>query len=318
MENFYRTLVLILLGIIIYLTIGHFLAGIVSAFVIAFFMLPIHRFFIRKLPNRISAFLLVFFLLAVLFTSIYFVSDELVGQARQYIDQDTVDGLTELVSRRLDMPGLEEYAGTITERIREVLLSTAVAAVSNIPAIATTFLLTFFLSYYLLVHWDSVAAFIKKAVPFRRKETIDRIKDSFYKIFYGLSIIALIEFTISLIGFSLAGVKLYLFLALLVGIAAFVPFFGPIMVWLPLMIYFLLIGNTTSAVIVLITGLILTVFVDNILVNILVGKRSNINPAFMILGILGGVPLFGLFGFIVGPLLIIIFVEYTKEYLERV
>jgi predicted PurR-regulated permease PerM len=108
------------------------------------------------------------------------------------------------------------------------------------------------------------------------------------------------------------------FLALLVAVGAFIPLVGPITIWLPIFIFQLIIGDTTAAIIVLITGLILSIGIDNFLVHIIVGRTSDINPAFMILGVLGGVGIFGLFGFIIGPIVLIVFVEFLKQYVEEV
>jgi predicted PurR-regulated permease PerM len=319
MKNYlYPTIFLVILGLLVLFMVRGFLSGIISAFVIAFFMLPIFRWINKKVPKTLAAMAIIFSLILLLFIVISYISMEITRQALEYIGQEDIKSTASIFLANLPFksPALYSFIDTFSAKMREVLISVATSFVANLPAIAINVLLTFFLSYYLLVHWNEAAGYMRKVIPIREESTLKRLHASFYNIFYGLSIIAIIEFFISLVGFWLAGVPLFLFLALLVAISAFVPMFGPVTIWLPLFLYYILAGNMYAAIIILITGLIMTLIIDNFVVNIVVGKTANINPAFMILGILGGMGLFGFFGFILGPLLMITFFAFLEEYVE--
>lgn len=317
-KRLYSTLVLVVFGSIIFLLLRDFITGILSAFVLTLLMLPLFRYINKKIPRRIAALLIILILIILLFVLFYFISIELMRQASAYIPQNSIQNT---LNQSLDgiiqkWPAVEGFITTFSESIRGVLINIAISITTNIPGIAINILVTFFLTYYLLLNWEDVSVFMKKAFPLKSKEAYSNIRGSFYKIFYGITIIATIEFIIALIGFWIAGVPLYLFLALLVGVAAFVPFFGPMTVWLPMFIYYLIAANYYSAIVVLITGITLTVGVENILEQIIIGRTSKINPGIMMLGILGGVIFFGFFGFIIGPLFLITFIEFFKEYLN--
>ena len=98
---------------------------------------------------------------------------------------------------------------------------------------------------------------------------------------------------------------------------AFIPGLGSAIVWVPLAIYYLFFENWFTFIGVVVTGVILSVFVDTILRTKLLGKKSNINPYIMLIGILGGISLFGIFGFIIGPLILIYSLKIIREYLKR-
>ena len=69
-----------------------------------------------------------------------------------------------------------------------------------------------------------------------------------------------------------------------------------------------------DSVIILAFGLFTSIYLDTMLRTKMSGKESNIHPIVMLLGIMGGTPLLGLAGIVVGPLLL----SYTLEILEEV
>jgi predicted PurR-regulated permease PerM len=317
-DRIYPIVFLFLLGIVVFMIIDNFVPGIISAFVISFFMLPLYGKLSRKMSNKISALAVITIIIIFIFALIYFVSSNLVNQITTYINEQ--NGSSRVFIEKVSelSPTIAKFIEESTNRIGEVLLNLSLSVAKNIPNIIINAILSIFLTYYILLNWKGISSFFIKAIPFKNKKLIERVKKSSFKILYGFSIIAGIEFVISAIGFYIAGLKLYLFLALLVAVGAFIPLVGPITIWLPIFIFQLIIGDTTAAIIVLITGLILSIGIDNFLVHIIVGRTSDINPAFMILGVLGGVGIFGLFGFIIGPIVLIVFVEFLKQYVEEV
>lgn len=72
--------------------------------------------------------------------------------------------------------------------------------------------------------------------------------------------------------------------------------------------------KTGTAIGVLITGLILST--DTILRPKIIGSVSNINSFIMLLGVLGGIALFGLLGFIIGPVVLVFSIKLLKESVE--
>jgi len=64
---------------------------------------------------------------------------------------------------------------------------------------------------------------------------------------------------------------------------------------------------------VVITGLIISIFIENFVFAQVVGRQAKIHPLIVLIGVFGGVPLFGIFGFIIGPLLLV----YTINLIEN-
>lgn len=128
---------------------------------------------------------------------------------------------------------------------------------------------------------------------------------------------AILEFFIAYVGFSLSGVEAALIMAAIVFVLAFIPSIGPIMVWGPLAIYYIANQQYDVAVGVTIVGIILTVGIETILYARWIGDRTRIHPFVMLIGVIGGINLFGIFGFIIGPLILASAIDVVSGAMEK-
>ena len=97
--------------------------------------------------------------------------------------------------------------------------------------------------------------------------------------------------------------KLIFLFSVLATIAAVLPIIGPFLVWLPIVIYLLMSGNAFSAIGVLIFGIIAS-NIDNVLRPLFISKMTRISSAVILVGMVGGLFLFGILGLILGPLIL--------------
>lgn len=98
--------------------------------------------------------------------------------------------------------------------------------------------------------------------------------------------------------------------------ASFVPVFGPSLVWGPVAVALLLDHHPTSAVFTVIWGLgVVMAAADYIIRPRLVGaSRNGGHPLLILLGVLGGLKIFGIMGLIAGPVLMSLFVATLRIY----
>ena len=57
--------------------------------------------------------------------------------------------------------------------------------------------------------------------------------------------------------------------------------------------------------------------IDNILKPKIIGDKGGLHPVLVLLGVVGGLQLFGFIGVIVGPILLAILVTFVKIYEEE-
>lgn len=142
----------------------------------------------------------------------------------------------------------------------------------------------------------------------------DRISVAVSGVVKGQFMIALIQATASFVGFTIFGVPNALLLACMVILAAFIPTFGTGLVITPIVVYLYLTGHIGSAIGMAIWGAACVGLIDNVLSAKLISSRVRLHPLLIIFAILGGIVSFGVFGVLLGPILMAIFVALVEIY----
>jgi predicted PurR-regulated permease PerM len=91
---------------------------------------------------------------------------------------------------------------------------------------------------------------------------------------------------------------------------------GAGIVAIPLGIIELITGNVGGGIFILLAFILVINNIDNILRPRLVGKDAHLHPALTLVGILGGLELFGFFGILVGPIVLILLVTSLEVYIK--
>lgn len=114
----------------------------------------------------------------------------------------------------------------------------------------------------------------------------------------------------------LAGVPFTFFLTVLSMFLAVLPVIGVFLVAWPVGIILLLTGQIWQGLLVIGGYLLVIVNIDNLLRPLLVPKEAYLNPAFVLLSVLGGIELMGLLGAFYGPVILILLVTTLEVYSE--
>jgi predicted PurR-regulated permease PerM len=138
----------------------------------------------------------------------------------------------------------------------------------------------------------------------------------------GTFIVGGIQGFLGAILFWVTGVNGALIWGLFIFVLSIVPGLGSFIVWLPAGIIMLLLGNTWQGITILLGGLLIISTIDNILRPPLVGKDIQMHPLLVFFSTLGGIYLFGVPGFIIGPIIAALYLStitiYDEYYLHTV
>ncbi|KCV09182.1 AI-2E family transporter, partial [Bordetella holmesii] len=94
----------------------------------------------------------------------------------------------------------------------------------------------------------------------------------------------------------------------IMGFLSLLPAVGAGLIWAPVAIYFLVTGAIWQGVVLILFSVLIIGMVDNVLRPILVGKDTKLPDYVILISTLGGMALFGLNGFVIGPLIAALFV----------
>jgi len=304
----------VMLVIASYFILKPYIVALLSAFVLGFLVKPFHSTISRKTGDRMAAGICIILILLIIFIPFGMIIMALVKESYSYAFSNSFENVLSTIIGKAGFELDPNILETINREGLNFLISLLRPLVSNIFSFFVATFVMFFALYYVLVKWDFIASEIKKFIPFKDREGIAKELSVVTKeIVFGTFLVGLIEFGVALIGFYLLGINSALLLAALIFFTAFIPGIGPGFIWVPLTVYFAIIGSYPAAIGTFVLGLILGFGIDLFLRGILTGKKTNINPLIMLLGIFGGISIFGLFGFIIGPLILVYVIKIMKE-----
>jgi predicted PurR-regulated permease PerM len=199
----------------------------------------------------------------------------------------------------------------------------------------------FFTMFYLFRDGKKLVTKINNLIPAKKehkRKIVKKLDEITYAVVFGSIITALIQGAIGAFGFFIFGLILYkisnIYSSVLLGspilwgiIMAFfalIPFLGTYVIWFPIGLFQLIAGfiNNNSPQIgigigILIYGFFVISMVDNILKPKLIGDRAKIHPVIILLGVFGGLALFGFIGIIIGPTILALLVTLIEIYEEK-
>jgi predicted PurR-regulated permease PerM len=118
------------------------------------------------------------------------------------------------------------------------------------------------------------------------------------------------------LGFWVAGIEGAALWATVMAVLSILPGLGTAAVWIPAVVYLVVIGRTLAAVLLLAWCLVVVGTIDNFLRPWLVGKDTKMSDLLVLLSTLGGIIMFGAVGVIIGPIVAALFVTVWEIYGE--
>jgi predicted PurR-regulated permease PerM len=114
--------------------------------------------------------------------------------------------------------------------------------------------------------------------------------------------------------FWITGVEGAVIWAVIMFLLSLVPGLGTFLVWLPVGVIMLVIGNVWQGITILLVGALVISTIDNLLRPPLVGKDIQMPPLLVLFSTLGGIVLFGISGFVIGPVVTSLFLAIISIY----
>ena len=135
-------------------------------------------------------------------------------------------------------------------------------------------------------------------------------------VVFGFVITAALQGLFGALGFLIFQLSSPLVWGLIMMILALIPFLGPALVWFPIGVIQLISGNLFSGIGLLLYGAIIISSIDNIVRPKIISYKSNIHPLLILLGVVGGLKLFGFIGIVIGPVVLVFLMTILKLYAE--
>lgn len=225
------------------------------------------------------------------------------------------------VQTRIDITSINQVIADIGGNLSNYILDRAVAIGTSSVQFIINFFIFLILTYFSIPQLSNMRKYMLKLSPLEDKIDeiyINRLIALVVSTMKSIFIIALAQGLLGGLFIWIAGSSYILTFTILMIILSIIPIVGTGFVTVPIGLYMLAQGNYPGAAIVLLGQAIFVSNIDNILRAQLLSKDTSLHPAIMLMGIFGGLSVFGVLGFIYGPIVLIFFLTsleiYTKHY----
>jgi len=169
-----------------------------------------------------------------------------------------------------------------------------------------------YLLFFCLRDGAELARKVRTAVPLAEQQK-RRLQLKFNRVVRatvkGNLVVAVTQGALGGIIFWVLGIPSPLVWGVLMAFLSLLPAVGAGIVWAPVAIYFLATGAMWQGVVLAAFGVFVIGLVDNLLRPMLVGKDTKMPDYLILISTLGGLAVFGLNGFVIGPLIAALFIS---------
>jgi predicted PurR-regulated permease PerM len=220
--------------------------------------------------------------------------------ARGLLDRFGVGDLTLVQDKVVELLG--RSGQTITSRVFSIGQNTLEFLVS--------FFVMLYLLFFLLRDGRELAASAARAMPLKQAHTT-RLLTQFATVVRatvkGNVVVALVQGTLGGLAFWTLGIAGPLLWGAVMALLSLLPAVGAALVWGPVAIYLASTGSVLPALGLTLWGVLVIGLVDNVLRPILVGRDTRMPDYLVLIATLGGLTVFGLNGFVIGPVIAAMF-----------
>jgi predicted PurR-regulated permease PerM len=150
----------------------------------------------------------------------------------------------------------------------------------------------------------------------RVHDYLDAVGQTTQAVVYALILGAIAQGVVAGIGYWIFGVQAPVLLGAATVLIALIPFGAPL-VWGSLATWLLITGHIWNGIGLLLWGVILVSWVDNIVRPLVISSATRMPFLLVVFGVLGGVLAFGLVGLFIGPVLLAVSLAIWREWLEE-
>ncbi len=333
-RSFYIWILLFFIGILGYLNyqiLKSFFAAGGWAIVIALVFHPIYDY-VRKFVkfSGLSAFVTIVLVVILFLFPFVFISYQIILEAGELLRKINIPEVINKITSNPFLAKLLEKMSFITggdvEALQNLIKNELTGLMKegalkiahgfgDVVSSGINLLLTFFIAFFFLKDGDHFVRKIIEFLPFAEADKVtirNQIKNIIYTTFYGGILIAILQGTLLGITFHFLEMPSATLWGFATAIASFIPVLGAFTIWGPASLYLLLNGYIIKGLILALVGGLIISLIDNILKPIIIKGRVNLPLVFIFLSVLGGIKVFGLIGFIIGPLIFSLFVSFLE------
>ncbi|WP_397452458.1 AI-2E family transporter [Pseudomonas sp. NA-150] len=219
-----------------------------------------------------------------------------------------------------DLNGLRDKIAKAAMQGSQYLATQAFTVGQGTFDFMVSFFIMLYLLFYLLRDGTDMVRRVRTAIPLAEHQKrllqlkFNRVVRATVK---GNLVMAVVQGILGGLIFWCLDISSALLWAVVMAFASLLPAIGAAIVWAPVAVYFLINGMIWQGVVLGLFGIFVIGLVDTVLRPILVGKDTRMPDYLILISTLGGIAVFGLNGFVIGPLVAALFMSTWEIFVEN-
>jgi predicted PurR-regulated permease PerM len=329
----------LLLIILSFFLVKPYFSAILGAVVLSYIFYPLFIWLKKSVRKKaIAALLVIFIITLIVAVPVAFIGAMLYNEASVLL-ADTKSGSYSLncpagsqspiclvyngINERFPELDIQENSVDVIQHFKDSIYKVLL----TIPNMLLQLIIMLFIIFFLLVDAEEITAQIKRLIIFKKKHEdniILTIKDTMRGVVYGQVMAAIGQGFVAALGFWLiAKIDNPVLWGLVTAFFSLIPVIGSGIIWGPISIYLIGMGVFTGetgmlvrGIVLLIYGLLIVSTIDNVIKTKLISSSAKIHPVIVLIGVLGGLSVFGIVGIFLGPIVLALLVTFTRMYIE--
>lgn len=327
-------LLFLAVGVAVFFIFQPFLTAIVAAAILtALFKRPYHWLEKRLHGHRgWSAFLTCLLVITIIVTPLFLVLSLAVSEANNLYHLLTQESTLQsfigrLLSTVKDTPYINLFFDTAAfdqERIMSDIkdlsqnaLGLLQAAYQGVTHFVFWVFIMFFTLFYFLIDGKKTLRALMELSPLKNehdKLLVEKFISISRATLKGTIVVGVIQGLLGGVTFWIAGIPSPAIWGLIMILFSIIPMIGSTIIWFPAGLIMIFLGDIWQGIFILSVGLGIISVIDNILRPKLVGKDTQMHPLLIFFATLGGIAFFGLPGFVIGPIIVSLFMALSEIY----
>jgi predicted PurR-regulated permease PerM len=331
---------LVLVGVILVLLwltvdlVEPFLQFFLLAVLIAYPLQPLQRRLASLTNPAVSAVALVSATVVVIVLPAYLILQRVVREASGLIERaregdipaafDEAETRIEgIIERDIDLEGMVQNA---VQGADVSAVDSTINLFGTLTHVLIGLALTVFVLYYFIKDGRRFNRWLHATIPLPdhvQKELHEAFDDVMWAVLVSHVFIAVVQGIVAGIGLVIVGVPDPLLWTVVMVVLAILPIIGSFLVWGPAVVYLVSLDQILAGAFLFVYGVIVVGLTDDYLRPIVIDQytQTALNPAIILVGVLGGVFVFGVMGIFFGPIVVgalkAALDVYRKEYIEN-
>jgi predicted PurR-regulated permease PerM len=204
----------------------------------------------------------------------------------------------------------ERLSASLTKGI-QFLGAQALNVGQNMFEFIVNFFIMLYVLFFLLRDGDDLSRRISHAIPLQeglQHNLARKFATVIRATIKGNIVVAIVQGALGGLIFWFLGIHAPVLWAVVMAFLSLLPAVGTALVWLPVALYLLVTGAMWQGILLIAYGVLVIGLVDNVLRPILVGKDTKMPDYIVLISTLGGMAIFGLNGFVIGPVIAAMFI----------